>query len=40
MMAVAGADMVLSTLLAVRCGFSRSLAAFDFTKTMRAGRQL
>ena len=31
MIAVAGAAMVLSTLLAVRWGFNRSLAAFDFT---------
>ena len=40
MMAQAGAVMVLSRLPSLRCGFSRSLAAFDFTNTMRAGRPL
>jgi hypothetical protein len=40
MIAVAGAVMVLSTLLAVKWGFKRSFAAFDFTKMIRAGKQL
>ena len=39
-MAQAGAAIVLSRLLPIRCGFSRSLAASDLMKTMRAGEQL
>src|SRR5581483_11245131 len=40
MMAVAGAAMVLSTLPELSRGLSLSLAAFDFTKTTRAGSEL
>ena len=37
MIAVTGADMVLSRLPSERNGFSRSFASFETTKTMRAG---
>src|SRR5262249_17630904 len=40
MMAVAGAFMVLSRLPSLRWGNSRSLPAFDFTNTKRAGKPL
>src|SRR5437764_1366318 len=37
MMAVAGADMVCSTLPLFKWGFSRSFASLDITNTKRAG---
>ena len=40
MMAQAGASMVLSRLPSLKCGLKRSLATFDRTNTMRAGKVL
>lgn len=40
MIAVAGAAIVFATFSSDKAGFSRSLASFEMTKTIRTGLQL